>query len=575
MPRLLVDTFGGVRPRHNRRLGPTSRASVALNVDLSSGNLRPIRQPKSVAKSLNCIGNFAVFGCAIVTDVNPCASFATGVGKCHRLFATGLCGYPYPVTAEYDPGCSLDVVTPNWVRLGLVQPEAVSFSVPALAPPIAAPSIIQGDQPKREHRDYVVTYVNSFGEESAPSLGSEDAQAADQDAVATITIGPRPDPSEGWDIQSIRIYRMLTGAEGDQYPIEEPVYLFVDEIDAGMDTWSVNIEYIDAVNANRLEEPAPLDCTQAPPEGLQGIIELSTGSLAGFTGKQLWFSQPFEYHNWNCWLDLDDCIKGIGETDGMIYVATDGVPYTVAAAAPEGDCLCCREVHKHTEPAPLASDQRSVVVVTGGVVFPTNDGLVKLSGASMAVLTYDDIDETAWRSMYPSTIKGAALNGKYYAFGREAFSYDHSDGTFSEGGTGAHTRMINYSYNVDAVFTSRKGYMYIAMGDEIYQWDAGDDFEVYAWRSKLIQSHARWNWSAARLLYEDGGAMVSTSEAVYFTVFDGRNKPLHNVRVINEQPFRLPSGLRERAFEVEIRGKAEVSAFAVATSVRELAEGSE
>lgn len=575
MPRLLVDSFGGVRPRHNRRLGPTSRASVALNVDLSSGTIRPIRQPKLVANAPECIGNFAIFGCAIVTDINPCASFATGVGKCHRLFATGLCGFSYPVTAEYDPGCSLDVVTPNWVRLGLVQPEAVSFSVPALTPPIAAPSITQGDQSKREHRDYVITYVNSFGEESAPSLGSADAQDADQNATATITIGARPDPIEGWDIQMIRIYRMMSGAEGSEYPIEEPLYLFVDEIDAEMLDWASPIIHVDNVPARRLEEPAPLDCTQAPPENLQGIIELSTGSLAGFTGKQLWFSQPFEYHNWNCWLDLDDCIKGIGETDGMIYVVTDGVPYTVTAAAPEGDCMCCREVHKHVEPAPLASDQRGITVVPGGVVYPSNDGLVKMSGATMSVLTYDDIDEQSWLALYPSTIKGAALNGKYYAFGRTAFSYDHTDGTFSEGGTGAHTRMINYSYNVDAVFTSRKGYMYIAMGDEIYQWGAGDDYEVYTWRSKLIQSHARWNWSAARLLFEDGGAMVSTSEAVYFTIFDGRDKPLHNVRVFNEQPFRLPPGLRERAFEIEIRGKSEVSAFSVATSIPELAVGSE
>ena len=573
MPKISIDAFGGLRPRYQRRMGPVNRASVAENLDLSHGSLTPIRQPQPIVQLDECVRSFAIFGCDILADPNPCASFATGVGACHRVFGTGVCGYEYPVTARYEPGCSLDVISPNWVRLGLVQPEAVSFTVPALAPPIAAPSIIQGDQPKREHRDYVITYVSSFGEESAPSLGSADAQDADIDAPATLTIGPRPPVTEGWDIVAIRVYRMMTGNTSGEYPAEEPLYLFVDEIDLAGVPPASEIVFEDDVPASQLSEPAPLDCTEPPPEGLQGIIELETGSLAGFTGKKLWFSQPFEYHNWSCWVDLDHCIKGIVEVSGTIYVATDGRPYTVSSAPPEGDCMCCRSVFRHEEPAPLASDARGMAITPNGAIWPTNDGLVRITGNSMTLVTHSEIDETTWRSFYPSTIKGAAYNGEYYAFGRTAFNFDYTDGVYADGDVGVQSRMVTYSYNVDAVHVDKKGYMYIAMGDTIYQWAEGADYEVYRWRSQLLQAHSRLNWSAARLFFEDGGAMVSLSEPVYFTLFDGRDKPLHTVRVFNEEPFRLPAGIRDRAVEIEIRGTTVVSSAMLATSVRELSMG--
>lgn len=575
MPKVTIDVFGGLRPRYQRRMGSAGWASKAENVDLSGGSLRPIRQPQLVATAEGCISSMAIFGCDILTDENPCASFASGVGHCHRLFATGLCDFDYPVTARYEPGCSLGVVSPDWVRLGLVQPEAVSFTVPALAPPIAPPSIVQGNQPKREHRDYVITYVNSFGEESAPSLGSPDAQDADNDASAIITIGPRPDPSDGWDIVAIRIYRMMTGNTSGDYPTEEPVYLFVEELSLEGISWDSPITFNDEIPASELAEPAPLECVQPPPANLRGLIELKTGALAGYVGKQLWISQPFEYHNWPCWLDLESCIRGIKEVDNTIYVLTDGKPYIVSSAPPEGDCMCCRSVKEINEPAPLVADQRAIGETPNGVVYPSNDGLVRLTGEGMSLITHSEIDEYTWRSFYPSTIKGATLNGQYLGFGRVAFNFDYTDGVYSDGDVGAPSRLTTYSYNVDAVALDQGGRLFIAMGDSVYQWEESPDFEVFTWRSRIIQSHARWNWSAARVFAGDGGGMVTITSPITFSFLDGAGKVFHTVRVIDENPFRLPPGIRDRAVEIELRGTSEVQGVSVATSIRELAETSQ
>ena len=64
--------------------------------------------------------------------------------------------------------------------------------------------------------------------------------------------------------------------------------------------------------------------------------------------------------------------------------------------------------------------------------------------------------------------------------------------------------------------------------------------------------------------------MVSVSNPVQFTLLDGRGKVLHTVRVFNEEPFRLPAGIKDRAVEIRVTGTSELAAIVLATSVREL-----
>lgn len=572
MATLAIEVFGGIRPRLARRLGESPTASVAENVKLWHGTLAPWRQPKLVAEHDECIHSMLKVECGFIVDASPCAAFATSGSPCDRVFGTDICGFPYPVTAHLPKPCSLDIVSPDWVRLGVPQPDAVAFTVPALAPPTPAPSMEQGFQRAREHRDYVITYVNSFGEESGPSPGSVDAQDADINAPATITFPSRPPPGENWDIVSLRIYRLFTGnTDGQNLGKEgDPDYLFVEEIDLTPYAWDEPLVFIDDTPAADLLEPAPLACVNTPPECLHGIIALESGPLVAFEGKNLWFTTPWQYHDWGCHLNFDHTIKAIAEVGGMIYVATDGPPYTVSSAAPDEDCKCCRQVFLHQEPAPMVADHRAMAATPNGVVFPTNDGLVRLTGNSMSLITHSEIAEDDWQTFFPWTLKGVALNGRYLGFGQRSFTFDYSDGIYADGDVGAQSRMSTFSYQPQTAIVDKAGDVYLAFGTEIRKWDDSADFETYTWQSKLHQSHSRLNWSAARILFEDGGAMVSRSNPVTFQLRDGRQKVLHTVRVFNEEPFRLPVGIKDRAVEIRISGTTEIAAVVLATSVREL-----
>lgn len=569
-----IDAFGGIRPRYGRRIGPTNRAEIAENLKLWNGTLMPIRQPKEIAVSDRCVNALAVFGCDILVDQNPCASFALGPKPCRRIFATGLCDYPYPVTAAYSPGCSLGIITPDWKRLGLPQPAAVSFTVPDLTAPIAPPSIIQGTQPDREHRDYVITYVNSFGEESAPSLGSPDAGDADQTAPAVVVIGPRPPEAEGWDIVAVRIYRMISGnLDGSQDP-DEPVYLFVHEVDLTNTLPTTQVVYEDVNQLDLLGEPPPPDCVAPPPADLRGIVQMESGPMVGFVGDQLWFTEPFEHHNWNCFLTLDDCIKGVVEVDHALYVATDGHPYTIGSKAPDTECLCCRSTYRHPEPAPMMSDHRGIVPTSNGAIWPTDNGLVRLTGNSMTLVSHAEIDEDSWMNQFhPNTLKSATLDGRYYGFGRTAFMFDYTDGVYADGDVGVQSRLVTFSYYIDAAYTDSKGKMWVAMGNAVYLWDAGADYEIYTWRSQVIQARSLTNWSAAILVFEAGGTQASIETPVNFSVLNTKGHTLDSVRVINERPFRVRHGIRERSVQIEIRGTAEIAMASLASSIPELTLG--
>ena len=573
MARAAIEVFGGIRPRFGRHMGDQSRASIAENVKLWHGTLAPFRKPKAVHSAASCVNALFVYGCTVVTDVNPCASFAYDPFICGQLFATDICGFNFPVVAEFpESGCLSDNVEPEWRRLGVVAPSPVTFVVPALTAPIAAPSIVQGEQLEREHRDYVITYVNSRGQESARSDNSPDAQDADISAQAIITIPPRPDPANLWDIVAARVYRLMSGNIDGQQSEEAPDYAFAFEVPLDPAVWSDPITVTDTTPASRLGETPPHVHAVPPPAGLSGITVLSSGALVGFVGKNLWFSEPLQPHSWPCSMRLDDCIRGIREADGSLYVATDGRPYVVSIANKVEDCLCCREVYMHVEPAPMVSDMRGMVATNTGAIWPTNDGLARMSGRGLSLITHSEMAEDDWAKFVPNTIVSGQHNGRYYGFGARALTFDYTDSIYADGDVGAGSRLSTLSYNVDAVFSTRQGHMYVAMGNTVYAWDAGDENETYTWRSKLNQAHSVINWSAARVLFGNGGR-TGVSEPITMRLLDGAGTPLYARSVFDEQPFRLPPNIKHRAFEVEFQGTSEVTGFVVATSMRELAPG--
>lgn len=167
---------------------------------------------------------------------------------------------------------------------------------------------------------------------------------------------------------------------------------------------------------------------------------------------------------------------------------------------------------------------------------------------------------------------GANLDGRYFGFSRSGgLIVDYTDSIYADGDVGAGSRNTTLTYQPDAVFVDQKGYLYLSFGESIRMWDAAAEFERYTWQSKLFQSQSLVQWTAARLLFNDLGAIPSSTNPVTLTFFDGQRE-FSSVKVINEQPFRVKLP-RMRAISMQISGTSEVTAIVLGTSMRDIAVG--
>ena len=69
-------------------------------------------------------------------------------------------------------------------------------------------------------RAYVYTYVNKWGEESAPSPPSNIIRVADG---ATVTVSGIPAPPFGYGITEVNIYRATTGFRPADGKVQTPL----------------------------------------------------------------------------------------------------------------------------------------------------------------------------------------------------------------------------------------------------------------------------------------------------------------------------------------------------------------
>ncbi|MBU1066961.1 hypothetical protein KKE60_04205 [Patescibacteria group bacterium] len=456
--RIRHNTFRGIRPRLDPELLEGNEAQTAENVMLDKGTLRPwdnellndSLENNSLVRTVFLYEG--AYWLEFTADVDlvlaPLSGDTTG-----RFYYSGD-GIPKKSNlTEATTGSGAMPI--NFYPLALPSPKPVLTGTPGAGGTGDARNIL-----------YVWTVVSSWGEESVPSPASAIIEAKNGQTVALagmtlvwqaatayvagdfvvsssdetyiykcVTAGTSGALEPIWgetvdedtedngcvwrcyenNISYKRIYRYNSGDEFG-------AYLYVDQMAAADTTYSDETEDTD------LGEALPSATWDPPPDELTGITYIGNGMMAGFSGKDLYVSEP-----WRFWAFPTDyiiafpyTIVAIKEADETTVVMTEQGAFVVTGKDPAS-----LDSTPLSDPKACVS-KRGVVSfnVTQGetdlaqVIYPTPEGLCMVHGSTEALITKNQLSKKDWQSYYPTTMHGHIHKNKYFGF----YSYGTTEG---------------------------------------------------------------------------------------------------------------------------------------------------
>lgn len=459
--------FAGVIPRLRDKQLPKGYATVAHDVDLTHGTLKAFLEPRYIKTVAPDDVKMYVWGCDVLTW-KTCVSVAEWLPDCPRLFITGNASYPQVITNENGKLV--------YRRLGVPIPQS---------PPM--PSVMQPTKESDLHRytAYMATFVNSFGEESGPSMPSPDVVIEDgQEVELTFRYAP---PIE-YDAKKVRIYRretgFRTGLEKEQE--SETHWFLLTELDID------ERDFVDNTPIASLGWAYENLDTREPPAELANITAITdTAILAGNVRNKLLFSRNLQPNNWELSqeMTLDDNVVAMGAIGNNLYVATDGHPYRVQADV-GCDNRSCREVHRYRQAFPMVNCHvgRGAITTPFGFIYASTDGLVLLSdNATPAVITSEVLSQDDWRKLEPHTTRLAYYKGALFVVtSKISFILWLDTNTYADT---KHKKMVTISDRPTDMFTTRQGELLLLQANgDVVQWNAGSKLRPYRWASATIDT---------------------------------------------------------------------------------------
>lgn len=535
MPVIRLSGFAGENRALHPKLLPDAVGVASRNQKPGRGDLRPWRQPLTVASVPSGRQTIYRMGRDVANDSQYWLSW-TGV-------VHAVCGFDAEDTTErtYYSGDGEPKVTDNTIALASTPYPTASrpLGLPGPATPLLASTNSGTWEGEDETYFYVYTYVNDWGWESAPSPVSL-MQTRPSDATATLSGFGEP-AAGGYQVNRIRIYRTETATSG------ATEFFFLREIAYGT---------ISTTDDNRtLGEVLPTVAWVPPPADLSHLTSLWNGMLAGISGNAVRFCEAYTPYAWPIAYDVvppNGKPVALGVFGQSLLVLTTGRPLLVAGSGPDS-----------MDQQPLEFSQacvaaRSVVSMGAGVAWASEDGLCWFGQGGARILTAGLMTRDDWQALVPSSIVGQMYEGLYYG------SYD--------GGSGRKGFMIDPS-NPQGLFFTDAGYaalhfdelqdqLYVLSGGSVQRWDAGEPLTC-RFRSKMFTTLRPVNFACAEV--------VADAYPVTMRLYaDGVLK--HTQTVASREPFRLPSGYMALDWQLELEGTAAVQTMAIATSMIELAQ---
>lgn len=581
MTALKITGFSGEQPRIIPRLLPDTAAQSAFNVRLDDGGLSPYYEPSSVSSlsapvaSYLTIYKFGDTWLGFEDEVN----LAQGPVAQNRLYYTGD-GVPkmrvgstvYPLALAAPSGAL--TATPSGLGTGNVY-----------------------------NRIYVYTWVTDFGEESEPSPASA---AIEWQAGKTVTLTGFGSTPAGRNITKQRIYRSQTGSTGtDLY--------FIAERSASTSS------YVDSIAVDAFEEVLPSRYWTPPVDTLAGLTAMPNGMMAAFSGKDLYFCEPWRPHAWpeTYVLTTDTEIVALGAIGTSLAVMTKGHPYFVTGTTPESMTM------EKIEANYPCINARGVIDLGYSIVYPSHEGLVSIkSNGAIGLISSNLFSPDEWRKLNPGTMCAGQIAGRWVA------SYNSVDdnnqaikGSLLVDTSGSTPFLIRSDVYASAwYYNVEEGAIYFVEpeAETIFRFDppGGVRAKQY-WRSKLFYLGQPQNFAAILVdasggltaeevatIAEEIAAITAANEVLIAagsisgdlasdmvgtvsvggdilapipsagasTISVGVYADGERVATISEanKVKRLPSGFKARQWEIDAFGDVDISQIAMATTVDEL-----
>lgn len=480
MTTLILTAFGGMIPRLGKQSLPEGAASLAENALLLSGELRGLHDKIKVKDLRDFSGT-----------IRRVFRLSNGVTDTWAAFddeTTHLVKCPLVNDLHDRYYKSSDIDQPKMNTLTGIG-TAAPYYLLGVPRPANAPTVVpSGGSGPTVSRAYTYTFVSSFGEEGPPA---EAVVATGNDDGDWLVSGLDTVIPVDRNIISKNIYRTITANNG----IAD--YHFVANVLIG--TTSYNDTY--ALNPTSKVSLNPLLQSEEwvpPPPTLTGLIVHPNGFLVGFSGRDIYFSEPYRPHAWPAGyvLSTQDTIVGLATFGSTLAVITTGFPYMINGIHPSNLSF----VRAETPEACVAS-RRSIVPMPFGVYFPSTNGLVLLSANGFQNATKPLLTKDEWQLQYaPSTIEAVRWQNQYVAFNTTTtgFMFDPDEAQ------AAFVALDNDAWNHEAFQTDQlSGDAYLVSGNVVYVWNPPyGQPQTYLWRSKEYVTPKPVNFGALKVDFD-------------------------------------------------------------------------
>lgn len=511
-----LEDFSGIVPRQSRRLLPPNAATVARNTKLLEGELRGFHKP---------------------VLLNDLSAVGFPIGRVYRIPASvtgGSDAWLYFQTQNVDIVRSpvlndsfnryywaSDTGVPQYNTLARIvagntggnAPWNLGINQPPNAPTVTPPAGTD------ETRSYVYTYVSAYGEEGPPSLpttstGTNGTWGITNIANTAIT---------GENIATINIYRTVPNNINTGF-------FFVASI--AFTGTGTPLTYNDNIADTTVAQNNLLNFTAnfPPPSTMKGIALMPQGYLVGFSGRNLYFTEPYLPHAWNPGYQLatEFEIVGLVVWNETLIICTTSNVYMGSGVSPSAFIM-----RKLDGVSPCLS-RRGIVATVAGAYFPTIDGLALLNAFGLTICTRDLVTKEEWATYNPSALYSAALGLQYMAFNANNFAFliNPTEGK-------ARFVEIDAFSNVTGIETDRyTGNINLVQNNQVFDWDPASAERLYwHWRSKEVQFPKFINMGAYKIKFDQGAINVAANVNATYGPYDTARFNAKPLAPINSKPI--------------------------------------